>query len=519
MAKTRASAKSSFYLVGQANPTIMGSKLPSNRQALGLYLHHHFMEKKPSKMALKNSIQEIMKWWLKARIPSPAIQHCQAKLEKLVTAWKGLKKCEGRTSEAHKSNEESFVQKLDDLFDIAHAKAFEMIKIQEDRDFLMAQREKGRRRTMAGIDVTLASKEARVAAAKDTLEKRKRKLEEEVAFTSATVILKSSSTSSSSDTEEESKSEMPSGEIIPPKQKRRRKTVISADLAASLDRNRLSDRTAMNVIGETARSLGHEVGDLALNRSSIRRLRQKHRQQRAIQIREEFKPGVPLVVHWDGKILPDLTGRNKVDRLPVIVSGGVSQLLAVPKLGSGSGILQANAVAEVVRQWGVVEDLAGMCFGTTASNTGRLAGTCVLLEQEIGRFMLWLACRHHILEIVLAAVFASAMGSSSGPDILPFKAFQTKWDSIDQTKFSAGPNDEELRPYLDGHLIEFYQDQLEEKQPRDDYQEFLELLIVVLGEESRRPFRAPGAMHQAGWMAKATYSLSKCGCSAASCKV
>ncbi len=414
MVKTRASAKSSFYLVGQTNPTIMGSKLPSNWQTLGLYLHHHF-EEKTSKMALKNSIQEIMQWWLKARIPTPTIQHCQAKFEKLVTAWKGLKKCEGRTSEAHKSNEESFVKKLDDLFDTAHAKALEMIKIQEDRDFLILQRAKGRGGTMAGIDVTLASKEARFAAAKDTLEKRKRKLEEEVASTSATVILESSSTSSSSDTEEESKSEeeakseMPSGEIIPPKQKRGRKTVISADLAASLDRNRLSDRTAMNVIGETSRSLGYEVGNLALNRSSTRRLRQKHRQQRAIQIREEFKPGVPHVVHWDGKIFPDLTGRNKVDRLPVIVSGGVSQHLAVPKLGSGSGILQANAAAEVVPQWGVVEDLAGMYFDTTASNTRRLAGACVLLEQEIGQFMLWLACRHHILEIVFAAVFASAI--------------------------------------------------------------------------------------------------------------
>lgn len=508
MSKKR--AESTFYLLGHVNPLILGSKLPSNRQALGLYLHYHFEEKNVSKIALKTSITEVMQWWLRARIPTPAIQHCQAKLEKLVTVWKGLKKCEGRTSEAHRSNEESFVHNLDDLFDIAHVNALEMINIQEDRDFLLAQREKGRRGTMAGFDATLASKEARAAALKDTVEKRKRKVKEDMVAASTSAILASSGSSSATDDPDAPSENLVARTSQP---KRGRKTVISPDLAASLDRSRISDRAAMSVVGETARSLGHEVDNLALNRSTIRRLRQKHRQQRAIQIKEEFKVGVPLVVHWDGKLIPDLTGKEKVDRLPVIVSGeGVSQLLAVPKLATGTGQAQADAVAEVVRQWGVEEDLAGMCFDTTASNTGRLAGACVLLEQELERPMLWLACRHHVLELVLAAVFTSALGSSSGPDILPFKAFQTKWRFIDQATFSPAPDDEELRPFLEdiaAPMIEFCNGQLEERQPRDDYKELLELIVVFLGGKPRRGihFRAPGAMHQARWMAKAIYAL------------
>lgn len=46
------------------------------------------------------------------------------------------------------------------------------------------------------------------------------------------------------------------------------------------------------------------------------------------------------------------------------------------------------------------------------------------------------------------------------------------------------------------------------KQPREDYREFLELVIIFLnGTVPKFSFRAPGAFHHARWMAKAIYSL------------
>lgn len=48
-------------------------------------------------------------------------------------------------------------------------------------------------------------------------------------------------------------------------------------------------------------------------------------------------------------------------------------------------------------------------------------GACALLEQKLENELLNLACRHHILEIVLEAVFGIVMGPSSGPDIGIFK--------------------------------------------------------------------------------------------------
>ena len=61
-----------------------------------------------------------------------------------------------------------------------------------------------------------------------------------------------------------------------------------------------------------------------------------------------------------------------------------------------------------------------MSFDTTAINTGRYNGTCVLLEQKMEKDVLWLACRHHVLEIVLEAMVMHSIGQSKGPEIAIF---------------------------------------------------------------------------------------------------
>lgn len=54
-------------------------------------------------------------------------------------------------------NEQEFSENLDRIFDIAHQDAQSLIKISEDRAFLVAQRE-GRRGYMAGEDSVLNQK-------------------------------------------------------------------------------------------------------------------------------------------------------------------------------------------------------------------------------------------------------------------------------------------------------------------------------------------------------------------------
>lgn len=103
-----------------------------------------------------------------------------------------------------------------------------------------------------------------------------------------------------------------------------------------------------------------------------------------------------LVVHWDGKIVPDLTGRSKVDRIAVLVSyDGTAKFLGAPKIESGSGLNIAEAVYSVLIEWKIAEKVVASCFDTTSTNTGLEHGACYYLDQLLGRKLIQLACRHH----------------------------------------------------------------------------------------------------------------------------
>jgi len=261
------------------------------------------------------------------------------------------------------------------------------------------------------------------------------------------------------------------------------KSVLTKDVTAALDRTKVTDRQAVHLLAATAHSLGHDVGDLTVNRSSIQRARSKHRAQAACEVKQRFNPQSPLTVHWDGKLLPDITGRDKVDRLPVIVTGAteVEQLLGVPKLASGTGRAQADAVMSCLNEWNLQSKIKGLCFDTTASNTGHLSGACILIKKALEQKVLHFACRHHILEIVLEKVFtALKITAVSGPDIAIFKRFKDHWSFIDQAVFETAAGKNEIKPFK-ATTIQFAEKNLEVCQPRDDYREVLELAIIFVG--------------------------------------
>ena len=113
--------------------------------------------------------------------------------------------------------------------------------------------------------------------------------------------------------------------------------------------------------------------------------------------------------------MENLTGRGHVDRLPVLVSGGgTSQLLKVAKLDNGTGRSIASAVVAALEEWGVADRVVGIAFDTTSSNTGRSSGACVLVEQELEQDLLYLACRHHVHELLAQAAFKAAPGNING---------------------------------------------------------------------------------------------------------
>ena len=107
---------------------------------------------------------------------------------------------------------------------------------------------------------------------------------------------------------------------------------------------------------ETARALGH----YSVN---IRRQRRKYRAEQALPLKTTYRPSGPLVVHWDGKMMEDLTRNAHVDRLPALVSGcGTSHLLKVAKLANATGRSSASEVVAAFECLGVADQVAGMTF-------------------------------------------------------------------------------------------------------------------------------------------------------------
>lgn len=73
-----------------------------------------------------------------------------------------------------------------------------------------------------------------------------------------------------------------------------------------------------------------DVNQLSLSRTSLMAARNTSREILAAEVRQNFQPTVPLVAHFDGKLLSHIDG-TKRDCLPIVISGlGVEKLLGIP---------------------------------------------------------------------------------------------------------------------------------------------------------------------------------------------
>jgi len=83
-------------------------------------------------------------------------------------------------------------------------------------------------------------------------------------------------------------------------------------------------------------------------------MRSRRTQKKAIadEIQSSYANNTSLVVHWDGKLLPD-DGKKKVDRLPDIVTDPwrTTKLVGTTKLPARTGQAIANAITECLEDW------------------------------------------------------------------------------------------------------------------------------------------------------------------------
>lgn len=297
---------------------------------------------------------------------------------------------------------------------------------------------------------------------------------------------------------------------------------LTPQLVASIDHAGLSNFKAASVVLATAHFLKQDPANVPVSSSTIFRQRKKLRCQIAEDIKRAFCEDLSnafLILHWDGKILPKwhVTDGNS-DKLAVVVSNGRStKVLGVADLERGTSNEQFLAIEKQLKEWNIEDHVKGISFDTTSVNTGNKSGTCQKLREKYNGNILTLACRHHVLEILISAVYSTAMKEQTrSPDISLFTRFRSQWKQINPLKFQNGIDLPDIRDHFDENekskLINFmmYQLSLNDK-TRKDYNEVLELGLIFLNQKTfsgkEIKIRIPGAVHRARFMARIIYGL------------
>jgi hypothetical protein len=268
-----------------------------SRGASSLFFHNK-IKKVPKKDAIKLVVQELTEIWLKARVPTAEKRSIVRKFENVLDKYRNVCRnmsCREPTQEAREIDFENS-SKL--LFDVSHQQALQMIKIDEDRQFLEDQRG-DRKMCMGKVDKELAAKEDRKAVRMEKEEKRMKKEKQRqqecnsmeagasgshVADTdtdmdASAAVLEFSSQSSGDEFQAELESQAAQADDLSCKRARvsGTKQAITPEIAAALGRTNVSNRKAAFILQAAAHSYGHEVSDMPLSTSSITRFRSKHR--------------------------------------------------------------------------------------------------------------------------------------------------------------------------------------------------------------------------------------------------
>ncbi|KAG0715885.1 hypothetical protein GWK47_010896 [Chionoecetes opilio] len=241
------------WLLGHSVPTITGAKLPSRGDVLRRFFYAHKEEKKTVQQSAAEAAKEVLDFWTRARILTIAETSVRRKITGLFDEWKILSKSKNNSGVTPGEKQKTFQESLPDLLDIAHSDALTLMTIPEDKEFLLAQREKGRRGSMAGLDKKLKESVCRRESSLSRSRQQTPKGEEMVELESS-----SSESSSPANATNTSTSSSDAGVASPPKRLRTRgtKSFLSPDLVGALDRTGVSSRQALRIVAATASSLG-----------------------------------------------------------------------------------------------------------------------------------------------------------------------------------------------------------------------------------------------------------------------
>ncbi|XP_053967780.1 uncharacterized protein LOC128869270 isoform X1 [Anastrepha ludens] len=273
--------------------------------------------------------------------------------------------------------------------------------------------------------------------------------------------------------------------------------LVSAAVAAFIN-------TMQNVNGTPS----IKMEDLILNRTTLHSMRRDYCRRQAQEIINGFNIPDVFVLHWDSKLLAEIRGTEKKDRLSLVVTGeNMEKLLGIPKIESSTGDARAAEIHNFLCKWKLNDLVEIVSFDTTAANNG----AAFLLEKRLGRNLLLFPCRHHVSELLVKAVFELNFGKSSAPEVPLFNRFSNSWKNINSKSFKSGISENEVRKVFTIAEVEIFKNfcltALNSHHTCANYKELLQLSLLFVGEDvpNFSQVRSPGATSHARFMSKCLY--------------
>lgn len=533
MANTRSSK--AIFLIAKTKSDIKDDQLPTNEDILQYY--YHVKTENPD-MDEKSIVccgfthdlnlncdsdcscvmKKIVSIHNKAGVPTIRSDKIKKTVSDLIYIHKKLISLQKRESETEQEKRDNFTNNLlPKLFDIMPKDVEETIekdkkRTQEDKnhDITFIRDQRGPRKRFIGKEDT------RYVKAVQRSEKRNERLSNIEVQPSTSQNLTVSSSSEDEISSEEADSSSPS-HIEPkdhePQPSTSKGAVVEETVLLSKVKH-VSVRAQSEILSQVAGTTG--ISGKGMSKSNVHRIGKKVVKETAAAVRESVKSkqGSIMILHFDGKIVKEYTKGKKLtrDRLAVSVNcEGEDTLLGIPPCINSTGECQTEKIIEVLESYGLKNEIKGLVFDTTASNTGKEKGVCNRLNEYLEGPVLHLACRHHIYECHIKNV-SKIFRPTSGPDHPLFKTLLSEFPNIefDQSKlckFQYGQNDEldkAAKEALDVVSRLLTEDQL----PRGDYIELAELVKFYLSpDDVELKIRQPGPVHHARFMAQAIYYL------------
>ena len=131
---------------------------------------------------------------------------------------------------------------------------------------------------------------------------------------------------------------------------------------------------------------------------------------------------------------------------------------------------------------------------------------CGTIYKE--KTVLWLACRHHVYELILKRVISEIFGCTSAPVNAKFVTFQREWNTIDKSlEMRSLPITCLWLQICRDQVITVISEMLSYKKSflRDDYSELAQLYIILLGGKRNGVIRKSGGDSHARWMSSILY--------------